>query len=227
MPWIEAMLRGQKVLARAKDDGSLLDEGGRVEIRYKPKDGKAYRAGRSNLEIVRGAPLLPDDTCAPGVAPPEKGAAPKTKVHTHSAPADAWLAYTDGACSGNPGPAGSGVVLVSPGGKMHDGFDYLGEATNNVAELTAILRALEWIPHGAGTIVVHTDSKYAIGVLTKGWKAKVNGELIAKTKRLVQERGARLEYVPGHSGVPLNERADELAREAVTSRRSRPAQVPG
>jgi ribonuclease HI len=227
MPWIEAMLRGQKVLARAKDDGTLLDEGGRVEIRYKPKDGKAYRAGRSNLEIVRGAPLLPDDTCAPGVAPPEKSAASKPKLHTHAAPADAWLAYTDGACSGNPGPAGSGVVLVAPGGKMHEGFDYLGEATNNVAELTAILRALEWIPAAAGPIVIHTDSKYAIGVLTKNWKAKVNGELIAKTKRLVQERRAQLEYVPGHSGVPLNERADELAREAVTSRRSKAAQVPG
>ncbi len=75
--------------------------------------------------------------------------------------------------------------------------------------------------------MVHTDSKYAIGVLTKGWKAKVNGELIAKTKRLVQERGARLEYVPGHSGVPLNERADQLAREAITSRRTRAAEVPG
>jgi ribonuclease HI len=227
MPWIEAMLRGQKVLARAKDDGSLLDEGGRVEIRYKPKDGKAYRAGRGNLEIVRGAPLLPDDTCAPGVAPPEKGAAPKAAPRAHAVPADAWQAFTDGACSGNPGPAGSGIVLVAPGGKMHEGFDFLGDATNNVAELTAILRALEWIPPAAGAIVVHTDSKYAIGVLTKGWKAKVNGELIAKTRRLVQERGARLEYVPGHSGVPLNERADQLAREAITSRRTRAAQVPG
>jgi ribonuclease HI len=227
MPWIEAMLRGQKVLARAKDDGSLLDEGGRVEIRYKPKDGKAYRAGRSNLAIVSGAPLLPDDTCGPAVAPPEKGAAAKPAPRAHAVPADAWQAFTDGACSGNPGPAGSGIVLVAPGGKMHEGFDYLGEATNNVAELTAILRALEWIPQEAGAIVIHTDSKYAIGVLTKNWKAKVNGELIAKTRRLVQQRGALLEYVPGHSGVPLNERADELAREAITSRRTRAAHVPG
>jgi ribonuclease HI len=227
MPWIEAMLRGQKVLARAKDDGSLLDEAGRVEVRYKPNDGRAYRAARANLVIVSGARPLPDDTCGPAAAPTEKGAAAKPTPRAHAVPADAWQAFTDGACSGNPGPAGSGIVLVAPGGKMHEGFDYLGEATNNVAELTAILRALEWIPAGAGTIVIHTDSKYAIGVLTKGWKAKVNGELIARTKRLVQERSARLEYVPGHSGVPLNERADELAREAITSRRTRAAQVPG
>lgn len=225
MPWIEAMLRGQKVLARVKGDGSLLDEGGRVEIRYKPKDGKAYRAARGNLAIVAGAPVLPDDTCGPAEAPPEKAAAAKAVPRAHAVPADAWQAFTDGACSGNPGPAGSGIVLVAPGGKMHEGFDYLGEATNNVAELTAILRALEWIPKEAASIVVHTDSKYAIGVLSKNWKAKVNGELIAKTKRLVQERGARLEYVPGHSGVPLNERADQLAREAITSRRTRAANV--
>jgi ribonuclease HI len=218
MPWIEATLRGQRVLARARDDGKLADEGGRVEIRYRPTDGKAYRAATRNLELAEGAKLLPDETCAPVAAP---GAPARGKTQAHAVPADAWVAYTDGACSGNPGPAGSGVVLVAPGGKMHEGLEYLGEATNNVAELTAILRAVEWIPADARAIVVHTDSQYAIGVLQKGWKAKANGELVAVTKRLVAERGAKLVYVPGHNGVPLNERADELAREAVTTRASR------
>lgn len=227
MPWIEAMLRGQKVLARAGADGALVGEGGRVEIRYKPNDGRAYLAARANLVVVSGASPLPDETCGPAAVPPEKGPSAKPAPRARAVPADAWQAFTDGACSGNPGPAGSGIVLVAPGGKMHEGFDYLGEATNNVAELTAILRALEWIPASAGAIVIHTDSKYAIGVLTKGWKAKANPELIAHTRRLVEQRGARLEYVPGHSGVPLNERADELAREAITSRRTRAAQVPG
>jgi ribonuclease HI len=117
-------------------------------------------------------------------------------------------------------------VLVSPDGKMHEGREYLGEATNNVAELTAILRALEWIPREARAILVHTDSQYAIGVLQKGWKAKANSELVARTKRVLQERGARLSYVPGHAGVPLNERADELAREAITTRTTVAARVP-
>jgi ribonuclease HI len=226
MPWIEATLRGQRVLARAKADGTLLDEGGRVEIRYKPNDGKAYRAAARNLEVTAGGALLPDETCgdvaADGAGAKKGGAAAaRAATHTHSAPANAWIAYTDGACSGNPGPAGSGVVLIAPGGKVHEGHEYLGEATNNVAELTAILRAVEWIPAEAPAVVVHTDSQYAIGVLQKGWKAKVNGELVARTKRLVQERGAKLVYVRGHAGVPLNERADELAREAVSTRSSR------
>lgn len=226
MPWVEATLRGQRVLARARPDGTLDDEGGRVEIRYKPTDGRAYRAAARNLELAGGAKVHPDDHCVPAADAPAEPARPThpTRAHkpqAHAVPADAWIAYTDGACSGNPGPAGSGVVLVAPGGKMHEGLEFLGEATNNVAELTAILRAVESIPPQAKAIVVHTDSQYAIGVIQKGWKAKANGELVARTKRVVQERGARLVYVPGHQGVPLNERADELAREAITTRSTR------
>ena len=225
MPWIEATLRGQRVLARARADGSLADEGGRVEIRYRPEDPRAYRAAARNLVVTPGAALEPDDRCVPavepGARPAASGSSSAGKTRERAVPANAWQAFTDGACSGNPGPAGSGVVLVEPGGKLHEGLEYLGEGTNNVAELTAILRALEWIPAEAGAIVVHTDSQYAIGVLQKGWKAKANPELVARTKRVVQERGAHLRYVPGHEGVPLNERADELAREAITTRSTR------
>ncbi len=220
MPWLEAILRGRRVLARAKEDGTLAVAGGRVEIRYSRKDGRAYRAAVRNLEIAGGATLLGDEACVPAQAA-ETGRrdherAPASPMSLR--PANAWIAYTDGACSGNPGPAGCGIVLVSPDGKVHEGYEYLGEATNNVAELTAILRAVEWLPSEAATVIVHTDSQYAIGVLQKGWKAKVNQELVARAKRAVETRGARLVYVPGHRGVPLNERADALAREAVLGR---------
>jgi ribonuclease HI len=216
------MLRGQKVLARAQADGSFTIEGGRVEVRYKPNDGRAYRASPQNLEVVAGTALLDDSACGPvGSDAGSSAASPKRAARSaETVPTGAWVAYTDGACSGNPGPAGSGVVLVSPEGKTYEGFESLGQATNNVAELTAILRAVEWVPADGGPLVVHTDSQYAIGVLQKGWKAKVNQELVAKTKKLVAARGALLKYVPGHSGVPLNERADELAREAVTTGRT-------
>jgi len=238
MPWIEASLRGQRVLARARADGSLDVDGGRVEIRYKPKDARAYRAAAGNLVVPKGAPLLPDDTCVPGepVAPAadkddKGGAATKAKGGSkREAPAPgpvppgAWIAYTDGACSGNPGPAGSGFVVIAPGGKIAEGFEWLGTSTNNVAELTAILRALETIPEAAPYLVVHTDSKYAIGVLTQGWKPKVNQALIARTREALAKRGknVRIVYVPGHSGVPMNERADELAREAIQRQRNQP-----
>jgi ribonuclease HI len=220
-------LRGQKVLARVKLDGSFEEDGGRVEIRYRPTDPKAYRAAARNLERIPGDDeVLRDDTCVPAGEPPpsgaEKKAAAAEKAKATPIPKEAWTVYADGACSGNPGPAGLGIVLISPDQKTRlEGYEYLGTATNNIAELTAILRAAEIVPSGAPA-VVHTDSQYSIGVLTKGWKAKANQELVANVKNaLAGRRGWALRYVPGHAGVPLNERADELAREAVQRRASR------
>ena len=91
-----------------------------------------------------------------------------------------------------------------------------------MAELTAVLRGVESIPRDALSVAVMTDSKYAIGVLTQGWKAKANQELIHKTREVLHGRRIRLVYVPGHAGVPMNERADELAREAIQRARSSP-----
>lgn len=235
VPWARALLRGQKVLAKARPDGSFDAVGGRVEVRYKPNDGRAYQAAARNLERIDGEALLPEDACAPAEAAPSKDhkeakadrsaerktAAAAAALAPGAVPAHAWTVYADGACSGNPGPAGLGIVLVAPDGKIAEGFEYLGVATNNIAELTGILRAAEIVPDGEAA-VVHTDSQYAIGVLTKGWKAKANQELIAGIKvALARRSGWRIVYVPGHSGVPLNERADELAREAVRTRVSR------
>ena len=125
------------------------------------------------------------------------------------------IVHTDGACSGNPGPCGIGVVLSS-GRHRKEVSEYLGIGTNNIAELTAIQRALELVKDRARQVVVHSDSAYAIGVLTKGWKAKANQELVARIRALCAEF-PRLHFVkvPGHSGVPENERADALARDAI------------
>jgi ribonuclease HI len=229
------VLRGQKILARVKADGSFDAKGGRVEIRYKPTDSRAYRASVANLERVPGEELVPDDAVVAGedVSKPSakeksersnqrKADAAAKALAPGAVPKDAWTVYADGACSGNPGPAGLGIVLIAPDGKTQlEGYEYLGSATNNVAELTAILRAAEIVPPNA-PFVLHTDSQYSIGVLTKGWKAKANQDLIASVKSALANRsGWSLVYVPGHAGVPLNERADALAREAVASRASR------
>jgi ribonuclease HI len=99
--------------------------------------------------------------------------------------------------------------------------EYLGQGTNNIAELTAVLRALQ-AAHAGRPMVVHTDSQYTIGVVQKGWKAKANQALVAELRAALASRpGVRLRYVPGHAGVLLNERADALAREAVSGRRTR------
>jgi ribonuclease HI len=224
MPWIEATLRGQRVLARTSADGSFVVENGRVEIRYNQAGGRPYHAAARNLEVAAGAKPLDDDACSPAQPPRAPVSGSRSKAPTASA-RDAWIAYTDGACSGNPGPAGCGVVLVSPEGKMHEAFEFIGEATNNVAELTAILRAVEAVPPGPHPIIVHTDSQYAIGVVQKGWKAKVNQDLVARVRAAVRSRDVRLVYVPGHQGVPLNERADALARESVQTRSTQAARI--
>lgn len=214
MPWRQVVLRGTQVLARCSDDGKLLDQGGRVEIRYRANDGKSYRAATRNLELVPGD-VLPDEHCSEG--------APvlTTRDNTGTIPLASsanLVAYTDGACSGNPGPAGLGVVLLERGARR-ELSEFLGIGTNNVAELTAILRALEGVGRSAEVMLVHTDSQYAIGVLTKGWKAKANVALIAEIKeRMRNFPRLSLVYVRGHAGIPLNERADELARAAVTAR---------
>jgi ribonuclease HI len=114
------------------------------------------------------------------------------------------------------------MVVIAPGGKIHEGYAFLGTATNNVAEITGVLLSLEAMPEAADSVAIHTDSKYTIGVLSLGWKAKVNGELIRRTREVLTRFRARFVYVPGHAGVPMNERADELAREAVRRAASLP-----
>lgn len=119
--------------------------------------------------------------------------------------------YTDGACSGNPGPAGAGVYI------RYNGADkriakHLGPATNNIAELTAIKIALQQLKTKDIPVKIFTDSQYSIGVLTKNWKAKVNVELINEIKGIIaQFKDVHFLYVEGHNGHFGNEVANELA----------------
>lgn len=131
------------------------------------------------------------------------------------------IIYTDGACLGNPGPAGLGVVLRC-GSHRKELMEQLGYATNNIAELTAIQRALEAVKDRFRPVRIHSDSEYAIGVLSRGWKAKANRELIGEIRKLMTLfPDLELIKVPGHAGVPDNERCDELARTAAEKSRSR------
>jgi ribonuclease HI len=118
---------------------------------------------------------------------------------------------------------GIGVVVLADGKRKEHG-EYLGLGTNNIAELVAIERGLQLATDagldGGRPIRVHTDSSYSIGVLSKGWKAKANQELIARLRLMISALPhVHLVKVAGHAGVPENERCDELAREAITGRR--------
>jgi ribonuclease HI len=131
----------------------------------------------------------------------------------------AVLAFTDGACSGNPGPAGIGVVLVC-GEHRKELSEYIGEATSNIAELTAVIRALGAFADRARHVILHSDSEYTIGVLTKGWKVKANKELIHRARELATSfSNLHFRWVPAHAGIAENERCDQLARSAVRLRR--------
>jgi len=228
------MLRGSRVLARVQPNGELSVDGGRVEVRYKPNDGRSYRALARNLEPIAGSELLPDDACADAspVAAVKKGAARAAPAEVpakvaspraHASGDGEIIVYADGACSGNPGPAGLGVVILD-GEKRRELSEYLGDGTNNIAELTALLRGMDAVADGTRPVILHTDSRYAIGMIKSGWRVKANHALVAKVREAYNGLGDRAElvYVPGHAGVELNERADELAREAVATRRTRP-----
>ncbi len=240
-------LRADEVFVHVNDAGEPIAQDGRVQIRYRPDATRAYNAALRNLVPVADARIYPEAHCvaideatsapsspapllapgggAPSASPPAPARAtvkkPPRPPHAESPSephAGRVIAYADGACTGNPGPAGLGLVVLD-GLRRIERSEYLGHGTNNIAELTAILRALEAVPDVGRPLAIHTDSQYSIGVLSKGWKAKKNQTLIGEIKVVLSRRTAvSLHYVPGHAGVPLNERADALARDAVRIR---------
>jgi len=123
--------------------------------------------------------------------------------------------FTDGACSGNPGPAAWGAVLIY-NNHIKEFSEFIGDATNNIAELTAIKNALTKVKKNDIPIKVYVDSDYSIGVLTKDWKVKANRELVLEIKKLINSFDDISFYkVKGHAGIKFNERADQLACLAI------------
>lgn len=131
--------------------------------------------------------------------------------------------YTDGACKGNPGPGGWGV-LMQAGPHTKELFGGERETTNNRMELTAAIRALEHFPEGA-QIEMRCDSQYVVKSVTewmRGWKARgwrtatgpvKNIDLMQRLDALAAARDVRWVWVRGHAGEEGNERADRLATE--------------
>ena len=136
--------------------------------------------------------------------------------------------FTDGACKGNPGPGGWGAILrYATTEKELNG--YAPETTNNIMELTAVIEALKTLSRSC-PIIITTDSNYVKDGITKwihnwklkGWKTAArkpvkNKELWITLDELTQGHHITWKWVKGHSGHPENERADELANEAIES----------
>jgi ribonuclease HI len=221
MAWARMQFKGQTVWVRVDGRGKpMLDGSGRAEMKYREEDSRTYRPAASNLVAAPPGEEGTSATSARGAKAPGASAASADLGPAGALRVDVW---TDGACSGNPGPMGIGVVVIADGARREHG-EYLGIGTNNIAELVAIERGVEMAVDGGADkgrpIHVYSDSGYSIGVLSKGWKAKANQELVARVRALLARHPAvRLVKVPGHAGVPENERCDELARTAITSRR--------
>ncbi len=134
--------------------------------------------------------------------------------------------YTDGACSGNPGPGGWGAVLLY-GEHRREISGASADTTNNRMELTAAIRALEALKRPTN-VALYTDSTYVKDGITRwlpGWKAKgwrtaskapvKNRDLWEALDALVKRHDVSWHWVRGHAGNLENERADTLAREAL------------
>ena len=116
--------------------------------------------------------------------------------------------YTDGACIGNPGPGGWGVVIL----QENDNFFLSGgekNTTNNRMEITAVIEGLKNVD--SKDLTVYSDSTYVINTITKGWKKNKNQDLWEILEKLVSEKNVKWEWVKGHSGNEFNEKADKLA----------------
>jgi len=135
-------------------------------------------------------------------------------------------AFTDGACSGNPGPGGWGVLLRH-GGREKELFGGEKNTTNQRMELQAAIEALKALRKPC-RITIHSDSNYVIQGITewihswkkKGWKnyskkPVANKELWQELDSLNSKYEVTWQWVKGHAGHPGNERADELARRGV------------
>lgn len=124
------------------------------------------------------------------------------------------IVYTDGACYGNPGPMGIGVVAYKENHKIWELSEYVGEGTNNVAEYTALIKALEFaVSTLEKTIHVRSDSELLIKQMSGEYKVRDRKlkTLYGKVIRLCEGRKVIFEHIPREK----NKLADELSKRAI------------
>ena len=193
----------------------------KVLIKYQLDQPHAYWIHPQSLR-----PLPEKGGCKPQSSDKKPSPSPPQKKKTMSGKSIDPLAddketihvYTDGASSGNPGPAGIGIYLQYG---MHEKeiSQYIGVATNNIAELEAIRVGLAEIKNTELPVRVYTDSSYALGLLTLGWKPKKNQDIVKSIKKVMGKfKDLTFVKVQGHNGNRGNETADQLATGAIKKR---------
>lgn len=196
-------------------------------LRLLDKSLPGPKAGASQTDLFAApAPVAPRIPKAPeGPVSPPVAAGGGSGV---------WMLWADGACSGNPGPGGFGVVLEGPQGneEWSKGFK---TTTNNRMELRGAIEALARVPKGAQA-VLHTDSRYVVDAIEKrwvdgwrkrGWRKADGGEvknvdLWVLLTEAMAGKSVRFRWVEGHAGNVRNERCDRLAVAASKGDRLEP-----
>jgi ribonuclease HI len=133
--------------------------------------------------------------------------------------------YTDGASSGNPGPGGYGVVLISGKHRLEKSAGFR-LTTNNRMELLAVIEGLEALRIPGSKVVVYTDSKYVADSVEKGWvfqweskgyKKKKNPDLWIRFLKIYRKHNVRFVWIKGHANNTENEVCDQLAVKAYSN----------
>lgn len=134
--------------------------------------------------------------------------------------------YTDGAASGNPGPGGYGIVLISGTHRKELAQGYQC-TTNNRMELLAVIVALETLKHKGNNVTIYTDSKYVVDAVEKKWvfdwekkdfKKKKNPDLWKRFLAIYRKHNVNFIWIKGHNQNKENERCDKLAVKASKSK---------
>jgi ribonuclease HI len=217
--WLRMRFKKNKVWVAVDEGESPIIKDGKYLIKYQLAQDYEYWVNPARVRAIDEPQTIPHSP--PGRKPQAKQKQPTENLSgvQDSTFKDAVRIYTDGASSGNPGPSGIGVLLRF-GSHEKEISRFIGNTTNNVAELEAIRIGLLELKKKELPVRIFTDSKYAYGVLAMGWKAKKNQKLIISIKNLISGfKDIKLIKVKGHEGLEGNERADFLATSAIKNRR--------
>ena len=218
--WKRMQFKKNKVWLATDRDQKPVVKNGKVLIKYQLGQDYEYWVNPKNIKSIDSVEIETKKTKnkkSTENAPKKRKTKvkPKTESLDHTEYKDAICIYTDGASSGNPGPSGIGVLLRF-GKHEKEMSKYIGMATNNIAELEAIRTGLLAIKDTELPVRIFTDSRYAYGVLTLGWKAIKNQDLIKSIKNiLLKFKDRKIIKIKGHAGHEGNERADFLATSAI------------